>query len=222
MQAALIFDLDGTLVDSLRGIADTLNRTLTAHGLPGHADHRVRSFIGDGLQNLIRRALPRGTEPRVFDSIYQLYRKDYALTWTDGSQPYPGIRDLLRQCGETGIPMAVLSNKVHSFTVEMVGGIFPGIPFQMVLGQRDGIPQKPDPQGALELAQAMGTPPASCLFIGDSTVDFQTARNAGMKAVSVDWGYHDRSDLEAAGADTIVSTPQQLAAVIANLGGKDT
>lgn len=210
MIRAVIFDLDGTLIDSLRGIADSLNRTLAAHGLPGHADAQVRGFIGDGLRNLILRALPAGTGPHVFESIHDLYRKDYARTWKSGSEPYPGIRDLLATLTGQGIPIAVLSNKVHDFTVEMVREIFPEIPFHPVLGQRDSIPQKPDPVAALEIAREIGVAPEKCLFVGDSTVDWMTAQNARMHAIGVDWGYHDRDALVAAGATCIVSSAGEI------------
>ena len=214
MKPALIFDLDGTLVDSLRGIADTLNRTLVSHGLPSHPDARIRTFIGDGLSNLILRALPQGSPPELLDSLLPLYRKDYELTWKQGSHPYPGIADMLVALSQSGHPLAVLSNKVHAFTVEMVESIFPTIPFTAILGQRDGIPHKPDPHGALELAGKMHLAPANCILIGDSTVDLLTARNAGMRAICVDWGYHDRSALEAAGASAITSSPVELMQIL--------
>lgn len=217
MRPALIFDLDGTLVDSLRGIADTLNRTLTAHGLLGHSDANVRTFVGDGLHNLILRSLPQGSEPRLAESVLQLYRQDYERTWKHGSYPYPGIPEMLGTLHHAGFPLAVLSNKVHSFTVEMVEYTFPSIPFAAILGQRDGIPHKPDPHGALELAEKMNLPAADCIVIGDSTVDFLTAQNAGMRAISVDWGYHDRSALEAVGCARIVSTPDELINALQNI-----
>jgi phosphoglycolate phosphatase len=210
VKPALIFDLDGTLVDSLRGIADTLNRTLTAHGLLGHSDARVRTFVGDGLTNLILRALPQGSESCILDSVLHLYRQDYQLTWKQGSHPYPGIADMLATLSRDGFPLAVLSNKVHAFTVEMVESIFPDTPFAAILGQHDGIPHKPDPHGALELAGKLNMPPAHCTIIGDSTIDFLTAQNAGMRAISVDWGYHDRPALEAAGSTQIASSPDEL------------
>jgi phosphoglycolate phosphatase len=210
VKPALIFDLDGTLVDSLRGIADTLNRTLTAHGLPGHSDANVRTFVGDGLANLILRSLPQGSDQRLLDSVLPLYRQDYERSWKQGSQPYPGIADMLSTLSREGFPLAVLSNKVHAFTVEMVESTFPDIPFAAILGQHDGIPHKPNPHGALELAGKMNIPPADCIIIGDSTIDFLTAQNAGMRAISVDWGYHDRSALEAVGSTMIVSSPDAL------------
>lgn len=136
------------------------------------------------------------------------------MTWQHGSLPYPGIPELLTEVSQAGIPMAVLSNKVHDFTVKMVAQIFYGLSFDCVLGQREGVPQKPEPQGALEIAKQIGVAPSSCLFVGDSTVDYLTATNAGMEAVCVDWGHHDRSALESAGATKIVSTREDLATAI--------
>ncbi len=210
MKPFLIFDLDGTLVDSLRGIADTLNRTLDAHGLPGHSDASVRSFIGNGLRNLIARAVPQGTDPALIDSLLALYRKDYDLTWKQGTTPYPGIPRMLDELWREGFTMAVCSNKLHDFTVTMVHGMFPNIHFAQILGQRDGMPHKPDPAGALQLAAAMGGTPENCVVIGDSTMDIETAANAGMRSIAVSWGYHDGDRLRAAGPGHLINTPAEL------------
>ena len=149
MKPCLIFDLDGTLVDSLPGIAASLNRTLDAHGLPGHSDAMVRSFIGNGLRNLITRAAPQSADPSLIDSMLGLYRKDYELSWASGTHVYPGIHHMLDELRLAGFSMSVLSNKVHAFTVEMTRVMFPSISFSAVLGQREGIPHKPHPAGAL-------------------------------------------------------------------------
>lgn len=210
MKPCLIFDLDGTLVDSLPGIAASLNRTLSAHGLPGHSDAMVRSFIGDGLRNLIQRAAPQGADPARIESLLGLYRKDYKLSWASGSHVYPGIPQMLEEMQRSGFTMNVLSNKVHAFTVEMVRSIFPSIHFAAVLGQREGIPHKPDPAGALQIADMLGTAPENCVVIGDSTMDVQTAANAGMRSIAVGWGYHDRGRLTAAGAGKIIDSPSEL------------
>ncbi len=214
MKPCLIFDLDGTLVDSLPGIAASLNRTLTAHGLPGHSDARVRSFIGDGIRNLIMRAIPKGPEPAAVESLLGLYRKDYALSWKSGTTVYPGIANLLDELQRSGFEMAILSNKVHDFTVEMARAMFPSIRFAAVLGQREGIPHKPNPAGALQLADILGAAPDNCIIIGDSTMDLETAANAGMRAIAVTWGYHDRDRLVAAGATLLIEHPSELPALL--------
>lgn len=210
VKPCVIFDLDGTLIDSLPGIAATLNRTLDAHGLPGHSHAMVRSFVGDGLRNLILRAGPRGAEPKLIDSLLSLYRKDYDLTWQQGTVVYPGIHAMLAELQADGVTMAVLSNKVHEFTVAMVRAMFPQIHFRMVLGQREGLPHKPDPAGALLIAEALDAVPENCVVVGDSTMDVETAANAGMRAIAVSWGYHDRERLAAAGASRIIDHPSEL------------
>lgn len=210
VKPCLIFDLDGTLVDSLPGIAASLNRTLDAHGLPGHSDAQVRSFIGDGIRNLILRAIPASTETATFESLLGLYRKDYALSWKAGTRIYPGISYVLDELQKSGFEMAVLSNKTHDFTVEMVDSMFPSIHFATVFGQRDGVPHKPHPAGAMQIAERFGVSPADCVMIGDSTMDLETATNAGMRGIAVSWGYHDRDRLLAAGASDMIDAPDQL------------
>ena len=217
----LIFDLDGTLVDSLPGIAASLNRTMDAHGLPGHSDARIRVFVGNGLRDLIQRAAPQGADPALIESLLTLYRKDYDLTWRDGTFPYPGITAMLDELRKDGFTMAVLSNKVHEFTVTMVRGMFPSIHFAQVLGQRDGIPHKPDPAGALQIAESLDMTAGDCVLIGDSTMDIETAANAGMRAIAVSWGYHDREHLVAAGAEPIIDQPQDLRPLLDDSGRTD-
>ncbi len=215
MKPCLIFDLDGTLVDSLPGIAASLNRSLSAHGLPEHPDAAVRGFVGDGLRTLVRRAAPAGTAAAGIDSLVGLFKADYDLTWQDGTVAYPGIHGLLHELVRSGFELAVLSNKTHEFTVEIARVLFPEIHFSVVLGQRDGIPHKPDPAGALQIARTLGAAPENCVVIGDSITDLETAANAGMRAIGVAWGYHDRARLLAAVAEAIIDHPSELPAVLA-------
>jgi phosphoglycolate phosphatase len=214
VKPCLIFDLDGTLVDSLPGIAASLNRTLTAHGLSGHSDAAIRSFIGNGVNTLIQRAAPTAADPATNESLIGLFKKDYALSWSQGTQPYPGIHHLLGELQKSGFQMAVLSNKPHDFTVEMVRTIFPNCHFAKVLGQRDGIPHKPDPTGALQIANSLEAAPEQCTVVGDSTMDLETATNAGMKSIGVSWGYHDRKRLLEAGANLIIDQVADLQAAL--------
>jgi phosphoglycolate phosphatase len=211
----VIFDLDGTLVDSLPGIAASLNRSLSAHALPEHPRAAIRGFVGDGLRTLVQRAAPAGTDAAGIDSLIGVFKADYALTWADGTKAYPGIHGLLIELMKSGFQLAVLSNKTHAFTVEMARGLFPGIHFSEVLGQRDGSPHKPHPAGALQISLTLGAAPENCVVIGDSTIDIETAANAGMKAIGVSWGYHNRARLLAAGAETIIDHPSELPALLA-------
>lgn len=206
----MIFDLDGTLVDSLQGIAASLNHALALSGLPVHAHAAVRGFIGNGVQILIRRASPADADEALLDRVERDFKAHYDLGWQAGTIIYPGITDLLESLQSRGHPLAVLSNKPHPFTVAMVSELFPSIRFAAVLGQRPGIPHKPSPAGALEISAALGLSPAECSIIGDSTMDIETARNAGMRAIAVTWGFHDRERLLAAGADQLANEPGEL------------
>lgn len=214
MKPCLIFDLDGTLVDSLPGIAASLNRSLTAHELSGHADAAVRTFVGDGLRTLVQRAAPQGAEPALIESLIGLFKKDYELSWASGTKPYPGILHMLDELMKSGFQMAVLSNKTHDFTEAMVRALFPDIHFASILGQREGFPHKPHPAGAIQIAETLGVSTEDCIIIGDSTMDMETAANAGMKAIAVAWGYHDRDRLLAAGAARIIEHPSGLAPLL--------
>jgi phosphoglycolate phosphatase len=214
VRRGLIFDLDGTLVDSLPGIAASLNRVLAAAGLAEHPPTAVRGFIGDGARTLVRRALPVGHDDSRVDELEAAFKQDYAHTWPHGTALFPGIRGLVAAAAAAEQPLAVLSNKPHPFTVAMVDALFPAGAFACVLGHRSGRALKPDPEGALEIAARLGLPTSDCLVIGDSTMDIETARRAGMRAVGVTWGYHDRAALAAAGADPLVESVGELAALL--------
>lgn len=209
---ALIFDLDGTLVESLPGIAASLNRALTAHGLPGHSHAAIRGFIGDGARKLVERALAGVSRLDLTESVLRFFASDYKISWPAGTTVYPGLHDLLADLRSREIPLAVLSNKPHAFTAEIVEKLFPEDTFAAILGNREDLPHKPDPTGALEIAASFGVLPETCTIIGDSTMDLETAANAGMKSIAVTWGYHDRERLAA--ADQIAEDVAGLAAAL--------
>jgi phosphoglycolate phosphatase len=212
VQKLLIFDLDGTLVESLPGIAASLNRALAMNGLPMHGEAAVRSFIGDGARMLVTRALAPCESAPYLESVLHEFAEDYAVSWQQGTQPYPGIIGLLQNLNALGIPLAVLSNKPHTFTEQIVARLFRSIDFAMVLGNHDDLPHKPDPAGAFEIATRLGIAPEQGTIIGDSTMDLDTARNAGMKSIAVTWGYHDRERL--LGADRIAQSVGELAGIL--------
>ncbi|NWK54049.1 HAD family hydrolase [Verrucomicrobiaceae bacterium N1E253] len=195
MIRSIIFDLDGTLVHSLPGLARALNRVLQKHKLPTHPEAVVRGFIGDGIKKLVERACPADYSDEQIQLIEQDMVKAYADTWQTGSPPFTGIIETLDQLKKRGIPLAIFSNKPHHFCQEFAEFLFPGT-FMVVIGQREGVPVKPDPTGALETAALLGIPAEDTAFVGDSTMDIATAHNAGMLALAATWGYHNQDRLE--------------------------
>jgi len=211
--AGALFDLDGTLLDPLGDLADSTNRCLARLGLPPHPVEAYRYFVGDGLGNLARRALPaERREEATIEELKELFNRDYAAHWADKTRPYDGIAALLDGLAARGRPMAVLSNKPHAFTVEMVRHFLGAWRFAAVYGARDSHPRKPDPAAALEISEEMRLPPTRVLYAGDTGTDMQTARSAGMFAVGVLWGFRPRTELEQNGAEALVSRPEELLA----------
>ncbi len=206
---AVLFDLDGTLVDSLADLANATNHALVTLGCPTHPRAAYRYLVGDGARTLCQRALPADKQDLLGDAL-KLMRAHYDAHRYDETRPYPGVRELVAALGKRGYKMAVLSNKPDYFTQEVVAHYFPKIIFDAVRGQVAQIPLKPNPTGALLIAQELGIPAAQWLYLGDTNTDMRTARAAGMHAVGVLWGFRDRAELEENGAETIISTPGEL------------
>lgn len=210
---AVIFDLDGTLLDSLEDIASAVNQTLRERSLPEHPLAAYRYFVGEGVETLVVRALPVGARDAstVADCVTRM-RALYATRWAEHTRPYEGIPDLLARLARAGLRTAILTNKPDEAALAMVGRLLGSAPFAIVRGARPGVPRKPDPTVALAVAAELGLAPADCAFVGDSSVDMQTACAAGMRAVGVTWGYRDAAELREHGAEALCATPEELAA----------
>jgi phosphoglycolate phosphatase len=208
----ILFDLDGTLIDSLADIAASANATLEQLGFPVHPQAAYRCFVGDGMATLLRRCLPDSVSfsAEEFNHIVEIYRQEYGNRWHEQTVPYPGISEALEELTETGIALAVLSNKPHEFTTRSVRHFFPDTHFAAIQGQQEGITKKPDPGGALRISELIGVSPGDCALVGDSDVDMLTACRAGMHGVGVVWGFRDELELRRAGAATIVSNVGHL------------
>jgi len=209
--SAIIFDLDGTLLDTLADIGESMNAVLDELGMPVHPLESYRGFVGDGVVMLARRALPpeRADEATVAKTAARM-REIYASRATVRTAVYEGLPALLDALERRGLPKAVLSNKPHDLTVSLVRSMLGRWSFHPVLGERAGVPRKPDPHAALEIAEALAVSPRSVLFLGDTATDMATARSAGMTAVGALWGFRDAHELVQAGASTLVARPGEV------------
>jgi phosphoglycolate phosphatase len=213
---AILFDLDGTLLDTLDDIADSVNAALATMGHPAHATDDYRLMIGEGVRHLASRALPRPVcdDDSAIDELLIRIRDEYAKRWNAKTKPFEGIPELLDELAARGMRTAILSNKPHEFTVISVKELLPTWRFDAIKGQRDGVPQKPDPTQAIEITEALGIDAEEFLYLGDSGVDMRTASVAGMLPVGVLWGFREREELLADGAREIISAPMDLIPIL--------
>jgi len=208
---AIIFDLDGTLLDTLDDIANAANRALAARGFPTHPNPNYRTFIGEGVVKLMLQALPAAHQDEAtVQACVGAYVQEYERTWNALTKPYPGVPEMLDALADRGLKLAVLSNKPDHFTQRCVGELLAEWTFEVVLGASDQFPRKPDPASAIETAKRLGVPSAECLYVGDSGVDMQTARAARMYAVGVLWGFRGKEELLKDGAQHLIAKPCEV------------
>lgn len=211
----VIFDLDGTLLDTISDLAHSVNYALEKCGFPIHDIESYKCFVGDGINKLLERCLPDNdkTENNIA-RLKELVIAYYDIHSTDYTEPYPGIHELLKTLQSNGLKLAVASNKYQTATEKIICQFFPEISFTAVFGQREGIPVKPDPAIIYDVLRIAGDSPEGALYIGDTGVDMTTASNCGVTSIGVTWGYRSREDLEAAGANYIVNTAQEIIKLI--------
>lgn len=212
--SAVLFDLDGTLANTLDDLADATNWTLAQFGLPTHPVDAFRHFVGDGAGTLVRRSLPVDRQD-LFEIALPMMRRRYQEHLFDKTRLYDGVPELLDELVRRRVRLAVLSNKPHAATVEVVGVLLNRWPFDAVRGVVENGVHKPDPAGAIAIAADLGIPPARWLYLGDTNIDIRTARAAGMFAVGALWGFRDADELTAAGAQSLIARPAELLPLLA-------
>jgi phosphoglycolate phosphatase len=206
---AVLFDLDGTLADTLRDLAQATNHALASLGCPIHPTEAYRYLVGDGARTLCSRALPPNRQDLI-DQALSLMRAHYHEHRYDLTRLYDGIPELIAALHQHGLRQGVLSNKPDDFTREMIAHYFPSGSFDIVRGHRPNTPLKPDPSVAIQIAREVGVPTAQWIYLGDTNTDMRTARAAGMFAVGVLWGFRDREELLASGAQALVTRPDEV------------
>lgn len=213
MKHAVIFDLDGTLLNTLGDLRAATNHALEVRGLPPHSMEEIRQFIGNGIRLLICRAMPEGTPEAEIDAALDDFKAYYAAHIHDRTVPYDGIPQLLTALKKRGIQVAVLSNKIDSASQQLIEYFFPG-KTDVVFGEHVGVPRKPDPTSCRMVMQQLGVQPEQVLYVGDSGTDMQTAKNAGQYAVGVTWGFRSKEVLLKYGADVLVHRPEQILQIL--------
>jgi phosphoglycolate phosphatase len=210
----VIFDLDGTLVDTLEDIADAMDRVLALEGAPGHTSEEYRYLIGHGIRNLVTEALPPDlrSEERIA-RCYERMIEDYGRNSLVKTRAYEGVPELVRALRADGVPLAIHSNKADAPTQAIVAALLDPDDFVVIAGARPDAPLKPDPAVALQIAGRFGLPPARVVYLGDSLVDMRTATAAGMIPVGALWGFRTRDELVESGAAVVIDTPLDLLAL---------
>jgi len=208
---AIFFDLDGTLINSLADLASAINRMLALKGYPQRELALFPKFIGEGMNKLVERALPENARDAatVADCLAE-YMRQYDRCWHEQTEVYHGIHEVISAAQAKGLRIGCISNKGHHFTQLCCAHFFPQVTWDVVFGQREGVPRKPDPAAAHEAAALLGVTTADCAYVGDSGIDMEFAKRAGMLGVGVSWGFRSEAELMENGADKLFSRPAQL------------
>ena len=206
---AAIFDMDGTILDTLDDLTNTLNHALETNGFSGRTKKEARRFLGNGVRNLIDLALPEAADAEEKKAVLKDFRQYYSEHCRDNTAPYEGVVELLKKLKDCGIHAAVVSNKADDAVRELCDRYFSGL-FEYAAGEKDGVRRKPWPDSVEEVMERFGTEKSETVYVGDSEVDAETGKNAGVDGILVDWGFRDRQELEKLEAAAIVSDTDQL------------
>ena len=211
---AVIFDLDGTLVDSLDDLAESVNTVLVERGLPPRPRDAYRDFVGEGIGALVRRALGDAADRVALDDCVTAVRREYGTRWDRKTRAYPGMVEALAALRVRGIRSAVLSNKPHALVLKIVRRFFGEGSFGATLGAESGFDRKPDPRGAIEVARRLDVRTTRCMLVGDSAIDMRTARAASMMPVGALWGFRSETELVEAGAVELVASADAIVTLV--------
>ena len=215
----ILFDLDGTLLDTLEDLMDSVNYALQTEGFPQRSKQEIRAFVGNGVANLVHRAVPKGTLRPIEARCLETFRAHYANNMNHKTAPYPGIMPLLNALKQRGTKMAVSSNKFDAAVKKLCAEQFEGY-IDVAIGESETVKKKPAPDGPLLALRQMGCSKEDTLYVGDSEVDLATAENAGIPCISVSWGFRDKELLESLGAKTLLDTVSELRDCLLDMAAK--
>lgn len=207
--SAIIFDLDGTLLNTLEDLADSVNYALTSNGFAARTIEEVRVFVGNGIRKLIERAVPKNASTEAVDSVFETFKNHYLGNMMNKTKPYDGIMELLRMLNERGITMGIVSNK-YDPGVKGLNESFFGKYIKVAIGESAGVAKKPAPDTVYAAIREMGVEKENTVYVGDSDVDIATAANSGLDCISVTWGFRDREFLQEKGAAVMIDTPFEI------------
>lgn len=209
MKKLVVFDMDGTILNTLDDLKDTLNYALGQYHFPARTLEETRAFVGNGIHKLIERAVPEGTDAQTVEKVFNTFLEYYQIHCMDQTRPYPGIVSLLQSLKEAGLLTAVVSNKADAAVQELCERFFPGL-FDFAVGEHEGVQKKPAPDMVQLALRTLGTQASDAVYVGDSDVDLATAKNSGLDSIIVTWGFRDREFLESQGADVFADTPEKV------------
>lgn len=207
---AFIFDLDGTLLNSLIDISESVNLILSQYNLPQHSIDAYKYFVGNGIKVLAEKSLPEDFDMNHFPDFLSKVEKEYMSRQTLKTHPYNGIMEMLKELNNRNIPISILSNKPHEFTEIVVDHFFLEVEFKYIFGAREDVPRKPNPASVYEIINLIGLPKSEFAFVGDTATDIQTGLNAGLDSIGVSWGFRTINELEETGATSIINNPTEL------------
>jgi phosphoglycolate phosphatase len=209
----IIFDLDGTLIDTLDDLMDSVNYALDKFGFPSRNLDEIRSFVGNGVKRLVYLSVPDGTDEATSEKCLEIFKEHYKGNSKNKTAPYDGIQEMLEGVKKAGFKTAVVTNKIQDAAIEIITDFF-GDKIDVIIGQIDGVAQKPEPDGVWLALEKLGVSKENAVYVGDSEVDCMTAHNAGIPCVGVTWGFRDRSVLEEHKAEFIIDKPEELFEVL--------
>lgn len=209
----VIFDMDGTLLDTLEDLRDAVNHALRMHGMPERTTEEIRRFVGNGVRKLLVRSVPEGDGNPEFEAVFQSFREYYAVHSNDRTRAYKGVTELLKKLRDAGYAIAIVSNKLDAAVKNLNQIYFDGI-VETAIGEREGMDKKPAPDMVQKAIEELGKTEETAVYVGDSEVDIETARNAGLPCISVLWGFREREFLASRGAGVFAETPEEVLALL--------